>query len=156
MLFRSNAEVGSVNVGDGVPIGGHSTGTPNNQTGGLVFGGSGSGGSNFTGSYSSAESYTACVVPLPVPAKLEVTVYPNPYLSTSSVYFNITTSVSGTGSLEFYNLLGERLGIIEQTQFRAGVPQTITVPMIIGHKQPVIYIFQIGGKKVQGTLLPQK
>ena len=152
----ANAEVGSVNVGDGVPIGGHSTGTPNNQTGGLVYGGSGTGGSNFTGTYSPVESYTACVVPLPVPAKLEVTVYPNPYLSTSSVYFNITTSVSGTGSLEFYNLLGERLGIIEQTQFRAGVPQTITMPMIIGHKQPVIYVFQIGGKKVQGTLLPEK
>jgi predicted esterase len=150
----STASVGSVNADDGVPIGGHNSGTPNNQTGGLVSGGSGDGGSNYTGDFSSQDVFTACVVTLPIPPKVELTVYPNPYLS--MVYFNITTSISGTGSLEFYNILGEELGIIEETQFRAGVPQTITVPMTIGHNQPVVYVFRIGGKKVQGTLVPEK
>ena len=91
----STASVGSVNADDGVPIDGHSSGTPNNQTGGLVSGGSGNGGSNYTGSFSTQDVFTACVVTLPVPPKVELTVYPNPYLNT--VYFNITTSVSGTG-----------------------------------------------------------
>jgi predicted esterase len=150
----STATVGSVNADDGVPIGGHSSGTPNNQTGGLVSGGSGDGGSNYTGGFSSQDVFTACLVPLSVPTKVELMVYPNPYLSI--VYFNITTSVSGTGSLEFYNLLGEQLGIIEETQFRAGVPQTISVPMTIAHKQPVVYVFRVGGKQVEGTLLPEK
>jgi predicted esterase len=150
----STAAVGSVNADDGVPIGGHSSGTPNNQTGGLVSGGSGNGGSNYTGDFSTMDVFTACVVTLPVPPKVELTVYPNPYLNT--VYFNITTSVSGTGSLEFYNLLGQELGVIEETQFSAGIPQTITVPMTIGHNQPVVYVFRIGSKKVEGTLLPEK
>ncbi len=150
----TTASAGSVNADDGVPIGGHSSGTPNNQTGGLVSGGSGNGGSNYTGDFSSQDVFTACLVPLSVPAKVELTVYPNPYLSI--VYFNITTSVSGTGSLELYNLLGEQLGIIEETQFRAGVLQTISVPMTIAHKQPVVYVFRIAGKQVEGTLLPQK
>ncbi|HET6255321.1 MAG TPA: hypothetical protein VFE32_14670 [Puia sp.] len=150
----STSEVGSVNCADGVPITGHSSGTPNNQTGGLVSGGSSNGGSNYTGNFSTMDDFTACVIPLPVPTKIQMNVYPNPYQST--VYFNITTSVSGTGSLEFYNLLGEQLGVIEETQFRAGVPQTLTVPMTIAHKQAVVYIFRIGSKKVEGTLLPQK
>lgn len=150
----STENVGSVNADDGTPIAGHGTGTPNNQTGGLVSGGSGNGGSNFTGTYSTVDGFTACVVPITVPTKVQLTVYPNPYLST--VTFNITTSVSGTGSLEFYNLLGEQLAVIEQTQFQAGVPQTISVPMTVGRKQPVVYLFRIGNKKVQGTLLPEK
>lgn len=150
----TTASVGSVNADDGIPIGGHTSGTPNNQTGGLVSGGSGNGGSNYTGNFSTQDVFTACVVALPVPPKVELTAYPNPFLNT--VYFDITTSVSGTGSLEFYNLLGEELGIIEETQFRAGVPQTITVPMTIAHKQPVVYVFRIGSKRVEGTLLPAK
>jgi hypothetical protein len=120
----------------------------------LVSGGSGNGGSNYTGNYSAADDFSACVIPLPVPTKVDVTVYPNPYLYT--VYFNITTSVSGTGTLEFYNLLGEDLGIIEATQFQAGVPQTITATMTIAHKQAVVWVFRIGNKKVEGTLLPEK
>jgi hypothetical protein len=150
----STAAAGSINADDGVPVGGHSSGTPNNQTGGLVSGGSGNGGSNYTGDFSTKDVFTACITALPIPPKVELTVYPNPYLGT--VYFNINTSVSGTGSLEFYNLLGEQLGIIEETQFRAGVPQTIMEPMTIAHKQVVIYVFRIGGKEVEGTLLPQK
>ena len=150
----STASVGSVNADDGVPIVGLTSGTPSSETGGLVSGGSGNGGSNYTGDFSAKDVFTACVTALPIPPKVEMKVYPNPYLSTVS--FNITTSVSGTGSLEFYNLLGEALGIIEETQFRAGVPQTITVPMTIAHKQVVIYVFRIGGKEIQGMLLPQK
>lgn len=150
----STAEAGSVNVDDGTPISGHSAGTPNSQTGGLVSGGSGNGGSNYTGTYSSADDFSACVIPLQVPSKVDVTVYPNPYQNT--VYFNITTSVSGTGTLEFYNLLGENLGIIEATQFQAGVPQTITATMTIAHKQAVVWVFRIGSKKVEGTLVPVK
>jgi predicted esterase len=150
----TTASVGSVNADDGVPITGHSSGTPNSETGGLVSGGSGDGGSNYTGNFSSQDGFTACVVPLSVPTNIQLAVYPNPY--TSTVYFNITTSVSGTGSLEFYSLLGQTLGIIEETQFRAGVPQTLTVPMTIGHNQAVVYVFRIGGKAVHGTLVPAK
>ena len=150
----TTAETGSVNIDDGTPVSGHSAGTPNNQTGGLVSGGSGTGGSDYTGSYSAADDFSACVIPLPVPSKVDVTVYPNPYQNT--VYFNITTSISGTGSLEFYNLLGENLGTIEATQFKAGVPQTITTSMTIAHKQAVIWVFRIGNKKVEGKLVPVK
>jgi hypothetical protein len=150
----TTASVGSVNADDGVPIVGHSTGTPNSETGGLVSGGSGDGGSNYTGSFSSQDIFTACVVPLSAPTNIQLTVYPNPY--TSTVYFNITTSVSGTGSLEFYNLLGQTLGIIEETQFRAGLSQTLTVPMTIGHNQAVVYVFRIGGKTIHGMLVPAK
>ena len=150
----STAEVGSVNVDDQTPIIGHSAGTPNNHTGGLVSGGSGNGGSNYTGNYSAADNFSACVIPLPVPTKLDVTVYPNPYQNT--VYFNIISSVSGPGSLEFYSLLGEKIAVIEGAQFQAGVQQTITVPMTFAHKQAVVYVLRIGSKKVEGKLVPEK
>ena len=41
--------------------GGIKAGTPQNQIAGLVQGGSGGGGSNYTGSYSSTDNFTACV-----------------------------------------------------------------------------------------------
>jgi predicted esterase len=150
-----NTSVGSVNATDGSPTGGHIAGTPNDQSGGLVSGGSGNGGSNYTGNFSTADNFTACLVAQAVPTNVELKVYPNPYQNT--VYFNINSSISGTGTLEFYNLVGERLSTTDNLQFQAGVTQTITVPMLtVAQRQAVVYIFRIGSKRIQGTLLPLK
>jgi len=94
------------------------------------------------------------MVQQPVPTKVQLKVFPNPYQST--VIFNINSSVSGTGTLEFYNLVGNRLSVIADLQFQAGTPQSITVPMLeIGERQPVVYLFRIKGIRLQGTLLPE-
>ncbi|HLI93160.1 MAG TPA: hypothetical protein VKU83_06110, partial [Puia sp.] len=149
-----NTTVGSVNAVDGEPVGGHIAGTPNDQTSGLVAGGSGNGGSNYTGNLSTPDDLLACMVQQPVPTKVQLKVFPNPYQST--VIFNINSSVSGTGTLEFYNLVGNRLSVIADLQFQAGTPQSITVPMLeIGERQPVVYLFRIKGIRLQGTLLPE-
>ena len=118
-----NTTVGSINAADGAPVSGHNTGTPNDQTSGLVAGGSGSGGSNYTGDFSAADDLMACVIQQEIPKKVEMKVYPNPYQT--MVYFNINSSVSGTGTLEFYNLVGNKLSVIQDLQFQAGVPEPL-------------------------------
>ncbi|HEY4062043.1 MAG TPA: hypothetical protein VGM30_09095 [Puia sp.] len=97
---------------------------------------------------------TAIVLTEPVYCNVIIGAYPNPYQS--EVSFNITSPYTGKGLLAFYNLLGEQMGSNIETNFVAGIPTTITCPMGFAHRQPVIYLFSIGKKKVQGTLLPEK
>jgi hypothetical protein len=57
----TNSTIGTVNANNGIPVNGLKTGTPDNQISRLVKGGSGNGGSNYTGNYSSNYNFATCI-----------------------------------------------------------------------------------------------
>jgi hypothetical protein len=83
-----------------------------------------------------------------------ISIYPNPYAG--EVNFTIVSPESGKGVLMFYNLSGEKMNTVIETDFVAGIPTTINCPMGFAHRQAVVYQLIIGKKKMQGTLLPLK
>jgi hypothetical protein len=96
----------------------------------------------------------AVILPMPASCNTVISVYPNPYVG--EVYFTIVSPESGKGLLMFYNLLGERMSTVIESDFTAGIPTSINCPMEFAHKQAVVYQFYIGKIKMKGVLLPQK
>ena len=76
-----------------VATSGQKAGTPTTQTGNLVAGGSGGGGSNFTGSYSSTDKVYLCEDLAPrlakseIPGTLNLKAYPNPFGNNVTIDF---------------------------------------------------------------------
>lgn len=99
-------------------------------------------------------SGSAVVLGEPASCNTIINIYPNPY--GGEVFFNITAQESGKGQLVFYNLLGQQMNTVIESDFKAGTLTTITCPMGFAHRQAVVYVFTIGKTKVRGTLLPQK
>jgi hypothetical protein len=95
----------------------------------------------------------AVISPLPANCSIVISVYPNPYAG--EVNFTIVAPENGKGLLMFYNLLGERMNTVFESDFTAGIPVSINCPMGFAHGQAVVYQFMIGNKKWEGTLLPR-
>ena len=57
----TNTTIGTVNSVSGIPVSGRSSGTPTTQITHIVSGGSGTGGTNYTGSYSSVDNFPAAL-----------------------------------------------------------------------------------------------
>ena len=76
---------------------------------------------------------------------------PNPY--TDRVKFVINSTISGRGSLDLYNLLGQKVGTVFQGYITAGKGQTIeyTVPAL--HRTTLVYRLQVGDKQATGKLI---
>ena len=64
--YQPNFDYTSIGLVDAIATGGVQAGTPVAQESEVVAGGSGGGGSNFTGSYSATDSYTACTTTTPL------------------------------------------------------------------------------------------
>jgi hypothetical protein len=94
---------------------------------------------------------TMTTMELPPVSELYVLAYPNPYFD--RVSFKITSSVSGQGSLEVYNLLGQKVNTVFQGHVIAGMTKTIEYAVPAAHRTPMIYIFRVGDKMQTGKLL---
>ena len=136
-----------------LPISGKPTGTPIDQTSGLVQGGSSESGLSYTGYYSATENVTACSVSgnNSNTSQVSITAYPNPF--STEVNFNITSPVSGNGVLELYDLPGRKLTTIYEGNFVGGVQKTITYRPRLLPTQTLFYVFRIGTKTIAGKLL---
>ena len=98
---------------------------------------------------------SAVILAKPAACNMVVGVYPNPYVG--EVNFTIVSPESGKGLLMFYSIVGQRLNAAIETEFVAGIPTSIVVPMDFAHEQTVVYQLTIGKKKIQqGILLPQR
>jgi hypothetical protein len=79
-----------------------------------------------------------------------VKAYPNPF--NDRVKFVVNSSVAGNGSLEVYDMLGQKIKTIYQGHINKG-DQAFELSMPVKQQTPIIYIFRVGGKQVTGKLL---
>ena len=88
---------------------------------------------------------------IPQEGGLRVTPYPNPY--TDQIRFVIESRVSGKGSLEVYNILGQKLQTVYQGYIFKGRGQIITyyVPQL--NRTHLIYVLRVGNARVTGKVL---
>jgi len=82
---------------------------------------------------------------------LKVTPYPNPY--TDQVRFVIESPISGKGTLEVYNLLGQKLQTVYQGYIFKGKNEVVqyNVPQLL--RTHLVYILRVGKKEVTGKVL---
>jgi len=83
--------------------------------------------------------------------KTSVLAAPNPF--TNKVKFRLQSAVSGQGSLELYNVMGQKIATVYQGYVEAGKPldKEYTVQRAI--RSNVIYVFRVGDQKISGKLL---
>jgi hypothetical protein len=88
-----------------------------------------------------------------IASKLQVNAAPNPFFN--RIRFTIESPVSGQGSLEVFNTLGQKVQTVFQGQIDAGQKQIdFAVPSSI--KSNLIYVFRVGGHQVTGKLMNGK
>jgi hypothetical protein len=85
-----------------------------------------------------------------VPAQTKVTAYPNPF--SDRVKFVVTSSVAGQGSLEVYNMLGQKLKTVYQGKIIAG-NQTFDLALPATQRSNLIYVLRVGDTRITGKLL---
>jgi hypothetical protein len=84
----------------------------------------------------------------------KVSALPNPF--TDKIRFNLVSSVSGTGSLELYNITGQKIALVFQGYVQAGREFTKEYNAPLGQRNTLIYIFKVGDQKVSGKLVGLK
>jgi hypothetical protein len=84
----------------------------------------------------------------------KVNAVPNPY--TDKVRFNLISGVSGYGSLELYNTLGQKVAVVYQGYIKAGsgLDREYFVPK--ANRSTLIYVFKVGEQQVTGKLIGLK
>ena len=89
-----------------------------------------------------------------LPQELKVNAYPNPY--NTSVNFEFVSPISGALTLEVYDLLGRRLGLVFSGNVAAGAQKIIAYKVPAAQNTVMIYKLKIGDRMVNGKLLPAK
>jgi hypothetical protein len=88
---------------------------------------------------------------LEVPAKLNVSSYPNPY--TDKVKFVIQSPVSGPASLEVFNMLGQKVQTVFQGYVEEGSGKLIEYDVPVANRGNLIYILRVGDQQATGKLI---
>ena len=91
---------------------------------------------------------------IPGVGKTKVLAAPNPF--NDRVKFTMESGVSGQGSLEIFNTLGQRVSVVFQGYVEAGKPQTkeLSVPSV--QRGMLIYVFRVGNERVTGKLISSR
>ena len=79
-----------------------------------------------------------------------VRAYPNPF--SDKVKFVVTSSVGGKGSLDVYNMLGQKIKTVYQGFIAAGM-QTFELSLPTQQIANLVYVLRVGDKKMSGKLL---
>jgi hypothetical protein len=87
----------------------------------------------------------------PEVSALRVTAYPNPFKD--QVRFVINSRTSGQGSLELYNMLGQKIQTVYNGTIVADRAQTVEYRVPQSFNGGLIYVFKLGGKQVTGKLV---
>ena len=83
--------------------------------------------------------------------KTKVFAAPNPF--NDRVRFTMESAISGQGSLEVYNSLGQRIKVVYQGYIDAGHPivKEFSVPSV--QRGMLVYVFRVGNERVTGKLI---
>lgn len=79
---------------------------------------------------------------------------PNPF--SDKIRFSLKSAVSGKGTLELYNMLGQKIKTLYQGQVNAGQVQTIEYNVPGNQRANLIYVFTVGGQRTSGKLIGLK
>jgi hypothetical protein len=85
------------------------------------------------------------------PRKTKVLAAPNPF--SDRVRFTMESGISGQGSLEIYNSLGQRIKVVYEGYVEAGRPlvKEFSVPSV--QRGLLVYVFRVGNERVTGKLI---
>jgi hypothetical protein len=84
-------------------------------------------------------------------AKTKVLAAPNPF--TNKVRFTLQSDVSGQGSLEIYNTVGQKVATVYQGYVEAGQVLNKEYSVQKAARANLIYVFRVGDQKTTGKLL---
>jgi len=84
----------------------------------------------------------------------KVLAVPNPF--NDKVRFTLESAVSGKGSLDLYNMLGQRVKTVFQGYIQKGQAQTIQFSVSGAQRGSLIYVFSVGDQRTSGKLIGLK
>ena len=84
----------------------------------------------------------------------KVNATPNPF--TDRIRFNLVSSVSGIGSLELFNVMGQKVATVFEGSLLAGREIYKEYNVGSGMSRTLIYVFKVGGQSVTGKLISMK
>lgn len=79
---------------------------------------------------------------------------PNPF--NDRIRFTLESGVSGQGSLELYNLLGQKVKTVYQGYVKKGEIQSVEYTVPRTERSNLIYVFRVGEERVTGKLVSVK
>ena len=86
--------------------------------------------------------------------KSKVAASPNPF--SERIRFTINSSVSGRGTLELYNLSGQKVKTVFEGQVQQGQVQTVEYMVPASQRSSLIYVFTVGSERTTGKLINLK
>jgi hypothetical protein len=87
-------------------------------------------------------------------SSVSIVAVPNPY--GDNVKFTLQTDVSGQGTLELYNMLGQKVKTVFQGYVEKGKGQVIEYKVPTAQRSGMTYLFRVGDKKTTGKLIGLK
>jgi hypothetical protein len=87
-------------------------------------------------------------------APLSVSAVPNPY--NDKVRFTFTSPESGEGSLEVFNMLGQKVSTVYKGYLQAGRPQQVEFKVPPINRENLIYILRVGKQQATGKLINRR
>jgi hypothetical protein len=84
----------------------------------------------------------------------QVKAFPNPF--NDRIRFTLKSNVSGQGSLELYNTLGQKVKTVFQGYVNANQLQTIEYAVPGSQRSNLIYVFRVGNEQTTGKLIGLK
>ena len=102
---------------------------------------------------STSSTPTAHTITLEEPLT-KVTAAPNPF--GDIIKFSLQSAVSGQGSLELYNMLGQKIKTVFQGYVQKGEIKTIDYSVPGGQHTNLIYLFKVGNERKTGILIGVK
>jgi hypothetical protein len=98
------------------------------------------------------ESFKIAIdAPQPGESATLVKAVPNPF--TDKVRFNLVSAVSGNGTLELFNSLGQKVSTVFTGYVQAGIPLQKEYNVPLAQRNTLIYVFKVGSQKATGKLL---
>ena len=90
-----------------------------------------------------------------IQSKTKISAMPNPF--NDNIKFSFESDVTGQGTLELYNILGQKIKTVFQGPIQKGQVKTIEYNVPSTSRSNLIYIFRVGNQKLSGKLLgPQQ
>jgi len=97
-------------------------------------------------------SFEFLLIILSVSKKVTVSAYPNPF--SDNINFEVETKQPGQGTLEVYNMSGQKIKTVFSGYLNAGRQRfNMTVPA--GQTSVLLYVFTMGNQRITGKLLHQ-
>lgn len=76
---------------------------------------------------------------------------PNPF--NDRIRFSLQSAVSGQGTLDLFNSMGQKIGRVFQGYVEKGIIRTLEYNAVGSKRVKLFYVFTVGDQKTTGTLI---